>query len=601
MSKFTSQPLFMRCSSPPVASAAPMEAAVFKAGNITFSHEQEQAILATTGKTLIHAGAGVGKTLCLVSRAIAIQLHNPGAKVLCLAFSKKAALEIKQRLEFTAGIYVSTFHSLCYHLLKNNGFNKFHVVSSQATIDMVIKKLIGDQDTTIDMVVRSISNPNGMDKATIAVRDKYLDYLLQNRLLTFGTLQYFALRLLQSKPNLRRRWCQQWEFVQVDEAQDMDYNQLQILMMIQSYIDNVCLVGDSRQQIFGFRGNVPGILQDFEKLATKYELTQNRRSNQYVIGLGNRVMYEYPALTCSMVREDSAKPQYLVAHNEYDEAAAITDEIIKLHAEGSLYKDMAILYRSSFSVQKVIEVLLDKRIPFESKLGITLMANQYPYCVVVNLFRAILMPDNKAAIKDILPTMYLKANAIAKLTAIAKRQGYSLLKSLTEIDVPFFHLSYIRSLVDVMLSAVDKSPADAVKVFLDAGLGQYLGTTNSLVVEGFCDELEEFNSIAAYIHHLDNLQQVINEAKQAELEDAVQIMSIHASKGLEWATVFICGCYEGSIPSANDDADQEEERRLFYVGITRAKEQLYLSMPEHSAGGKDKNEISHFIRDALSE
>ena len=598
--KFRTKPAFLT-GEPPKAELLP--AAGAQTDGISFTDEQIGAISHVDGLTIVNSGAGTGKSSSLVARVLTIQKARPDASILCLAFSKKAAQELKERLGILNGIKVSTLHSLCYQLLMSNGYKGFTVNTSENLIEANIRRLIGRTDTTVEEVLGSLTNPVGVNSTTEKVREKYLRYLLDNHTLTFDTMQLFAVRLLQSNASIRRRWVAQWNYIMVDEAQDLDYNQLELVKMFREHTDNICFFGDQRQSIFSFRGTVPNVINYFAKEASCFELTVNHRSNTGIIGLANKVMYSCPALKCTQVRETNDKPYYLEANNEADEAESIVEQIKKLHDGQNSFKDIAVLYRSGYTAKKVIEVLLEEGIPFTSKLTDILVTNRFPYSYVIHLLYATVMPDDREAIKAILPVMYVKPSTIKEVVELAKKNSCTLLEAISYLNVPFFHKEYISAMVDAIQSVKgDEKPDQAVRKFLEAGLSKYLGNVNSEIVEAFAEELGEYNSITIYLQHLSEIQNMLAMMKEvnAASDDVVQVMSIHAAKGLEWDNVFLCGCYDGAIPASKENTDMEEERRLLYTAITRARRRLFLSMPKQSANSDGQNKISRFLVEALS-
>ena len=240
--------------------------------------------------------------------------------------------------------------------------------------------------------------------------------------------------------------------------------------------------------------------------------------------------------------------------------------------------------------------------PFASRISDVLTIQQHPYSSIINLFHAILLNNDTRTIKSILSVMYMKANAINHIEELARDNGCTLLDAMKLMELPFFHQDYVDGMVDAMKSVKDKSPSEVVHALLNAGLRKYLGTANTMVVESFADELQEYGSLEQYLQHISEIRGMLDEMKKrtADTDDVIQVMSIHAAKGLEWDNVFLCGCYDGALPSNKETADISEERRLLYTAITRAKEKLYISMPKVSAQSKEPNKICRFLSEALA-
>lgn len=222
--------------------------------------QQHAALSPLTGHALINSGAGTGKTTVLVARMLSVSAQYPDARILMLTFSRKAALELKSRIGAVPNCQVSTFHSIAYHILRENGFRDFRINTAESTRDAMIAKLIGKQDTTVEKVVRALNRLTDIDAVAAKVKDKYFNALLKSKILTFDSMQPFALALLQKHPNILHHLQHCWNFFLIDEYQDTDEVQQQLIALLSAKSGNICTVGDSRQSIYGFRGAVPSII-----------------------------------------------------------------------------------------------------------------------------------------------------------------------------------------------------------------------------------------------------------------------------------------------------------------------------------------------------
>lgn len=572
----------------------------------TLNDEQLAAIMPLEGRCIVNSGAGTGKTTVLVARMLAIQEQHPGAHVLMLTFSRKAALELRNRLNSTSGCQVSTFHSICYHILVANGFKEFTVNTNETARDAAITKLIGKKtDTTVEKVVRSTNRITDIDQPTTAVREKFFKKLLADKVLTFDSMQPFALRLLQKQPNVLHALQECWSFLLVDEAQDCDEVQKELIHLLVA-TGNICLVGDQRQSIYGFRGARASSMTDFVREsgdAQVREMTVNYRSTPAILGLANRIMSDLPPLSAAYQGGNGDAPLYLTAKDEADEAARVVEEIEKLHKAGTRYDHIAVLYRSSFAASTMFETFLAKQLPFICKSHVALNAWSSPYREVISILRYALQPDEAKYFKTVLHALYIRQVLFKDVQKLAKKNGCSLVHAATMLQLPFFQLSYVNQMDEAISALAQQSPAEAIEALLAAGYDKFLGEEKTDLLRAWTQELTEFSSIPALLAHIDDLQDQLAAVREKAAKagsDAVQFMTIHASKGLEFDNVFLIGAADGILPSSKEDVDLDEERRLLYVAVTRAKKKLYISYPAHSANGNNENKASRFLQDAFS-
>lgn len=600
MSKFSTRPSWAPSATLPIAEI--VASTVRESSNPMLNEQQLAALTPLKGHAAIIAGAGTGKTLLLASRIDAIHRRFPKSKIHALTFSRKAALELKSRIGAVANCQVSTFHSISYRLLMSNGFKEFRLDTRDDASDQIISKLVGKTETSIENVKRSLNRLSGTDPATEAIRDKFLKTLVKNRILTFDALQPLALKLLNEKSHVLHQLQKTWDFILADEFQDTDEIQQRLIELISARSGNLCVVGDLRQSIYGFRGADPSIMSSFAKTATVHELTRNYRCSPHILGLANRIMYKETPL--SAVSSDlSCYPQYLTALDEADEAAHVVEEIKKLHRKGIKFKDVAVIYRSSSLTETVMHHLLEANVPFTCKNHVGFRFSRQPYLGLIRLMQYATLPhaDNFEAI---MPFLYLRKSMFKVVVAIAKKESVDYLAAAQKLPLPFFHHEFIESMANAIRSTTsDTSPKAAIHSLLDAGYGKYVGDGLVPVILSWSEKLSEYSNIIQFLGRIQELQDQLKKMQSTALKnnnDCVQLMTIHASKGLEFDTVFLIGCYDGALPSNRDGADPEEERRLLYVAVTRSKKNLYISYPVHTENSTDTNEASRFLREAFS-
>ena len=556
--------------------------------------QQLAAIHQLEGVHVINSGAGTGKTATLVARLLRIRKVYPSATVLMLAFSKSAAQELQHRVGALHGVTISTFHSLAYHIIKSSGW-KFSVETSTENQTSAIESLIGRSKTTVAEVIRSLHGVSGASRSTLRVRKQFLSMLKETHTVTFDTMIIFATEALQKHAGLLNYWQSRYDFVQIDEGQDINPAQLELLQIVTSKTKNLCVAGDGRQQIYGFRGAF-GAMEKLSKVATVYELTLNYRCNPAILSLANSVMNEYaPLIPASHIV--SIPPVFFTAKDARDEAKFVVDEIERLHAQGQRYNSMAVLYRSSAVTSEVISALLERQIPFVTKSPLPNKYAAKPWREIIALFKFMTEPTSTDALREILPMFYLKRKVISGIQATVAEQKYTLLQSLPLLARKPFHRDCIEELATAIETSAQFAPSEALRHVIKHGLNRYFGEAMTLSVESAVSDLQEYPTISAFLRHVQNVKDRLAKVKEvaSKAKDVLTLSTIHAAKGCEWKNVFLFGLADGVLPSSRDGADINEEKRLLYVGITRAKERLHLSYPRTSENTIEFNKPCRFI------
>lgn len=567
--------------------------------------EQLAAVSNLSGQTVvINAGAGTGKSRVIIEKMKLIKEQYPEANVLMISFTKKSALELKERIGGVAGVHVSTLHSLAYHILTRDNDRKFTVITSDNYRKSIISKLLGTKsDLSPDDVIFAMHAPSRAAKGANAVVKKYLVYLQKNNQMDLDAMQLLALEKLNFLA-VASYWQRKFSYILVDEAQDLDEVQLGIINKLSETHKNLCAVGDTRQSIYGFRGSMPNVLDKIvkENDAMSYDMTINYRCSPAILGLANRILSEYKPLIANNRYGYNVLPQYLVADNEQDEANILLKEVQKLHKKGIAYNDMAIIYRSSIVSRSVVHLLLEKKIPFVCSNLAGFPYNQQPLRGMVNLLRYLNNPNDRNLWPEILPMLFLKRTAQKDIEEVMKSKGISFVEAINELELPFFHKDYIERFTTGIIKASNQKPGAAIKTLVVAGYNKLIGKPAVPTVEIMADEADSYDTIYAYLAHIDQLYEEYQQMKQAASNadgDYLRLMTIHAAKGLEFGNVFVIGAYEGIIPAGNDGTDIAEEKRLLYVAVTRAKERLYISYPKYSDNSTSPNEASRFLREVF--
>lgn len=562
-------------------------------GKTTLNEQQGAAIQELSGYHVINAGPGTGKSATLVARLQRIHEFYPTAAVLMLAFSKSAAQELRERVGNISGVTISTLHSLAYHVIKSSGWNFTVDISTENQESMISSLITNRTKTTVAEVVKSLHSVKGASRSTLRVRTQYLNLLKETHTVTFDTMIIFAIKILRKHAGLRNYWQNRYDFVQLDEFQDLDSAQAELLKILVTQSGNLCVAGDQRQQIYGFRGAC-GAMEEFSKVATVHELTLNYRCNSKILALANSVMNEYVPLIAAS-KTVSVPPVFFTAKDTRDEAKYVVDEIERLHRQGQRYDSMAILYRSSAVISEIINVLLDRKIPFATKSQLPNRYAQKPWREIIGLFRFMSEPTLEV-LQEILPLFFLKRNLISDIKT-TEEQKYSLLQSLPMLARKTYHHDCIVELVKAIETAAQMSPAQAMRHVVKHGLDKYFGEAMILSVESAISELEAFPTYSAFLEHVQRVKERLAQIKTiaSKAKDVLTLSTIHTAKGMEFDSVFIVGLADGVLPSSQDDADISEEKRILYVGITRAKQRLYMTYPRISDNAVDDNKPCRFI------
>jgi len=562
-------------------------------GKTTLNEQQGAAIQELSGYHVINAGPGTGKSATLVARLQRIHEFYPTAAVLMLAFSKSAAQELRERVGNISGVTISTLHSLAYHVIKSSGWNFTVDISTENQESMISSLITNRTKTTVAEVVKSLNSVKGASRPTLRVRTQYLNLLKETHTVTFDTMIIFAIKILRKHAGLRNYWQNRYDFVQLDEFQDLDSAQAELLKILVTQSGNLCVAGDQRQQIYGFRGAC-GAMEEFSKVATVHELTLNYRCNPKILALANSVMEEYAPLVPA-TNTVSIPPVFFTAKDASDEAKYVVDEIERLHFQGQRYDSMAVLYRSSAVIGEIINSLLDRKIPFVTKSQLPNRYAQKPWREIIGLFRFMSEPTLEA-LREILPLFFLKRNLISDIKT-TEEQKYSLLQSLPMLARKTYHRDCIVELVKAIETAAQMSPAQAMRHVVKHGLDKYFGEAMILSVESAISELEAFPTFSAFLEHVQRVKERLAQVKTiaSKAKDVLNLSTIHTAKGMEFDSVFIVGLADGVLPSSQDDADISEEKRILYVGITRAKQRLYMTYPRISDNAVDDNKPCRFI------
>ena len=602
------------------------------------NREQQQAVQHTEGPLLILAGAGSGKTKVLTVRIayLLAQGVNP-YEILAITFTNKAAKEMKSRVEGLVGdvanrIWLSTFHSFCAKFLRfeldnflgyNSNFTIYDTSDSQVVIKAALKALnLDDKYYPVGAMISAISDAKNKlmfasdyrkqarDFYQQKVADVYEYYereLRKNNALDFDDLLLVAVKLLQSNAAVLDKYSKRFKYVMIDEYQDTNHAQYLLAYLLSSHWKNIAVVGDADQSIYAWRGaDIQNIL-DFEKdypNCTSIKLEQNYRSTKIILDAANAVIDNNegrPEKNLWTDKVEGTKIQHFTAQSEHEEAAFIGDTIVKKHdIHGVPYGDMAILYRTNAQSRVLEEALIKRALPY-TMVGGTKFYDRKEIKDVLAYLRVLYNPFDDLSLLRIInvPKRSIGATTVSKLQDYARENGTSLFMTLTQLHLVDTikgktkeKLEEFGILIFTLVAEMDdKSVLDILEAILDrTGYLAQLEESTDPQDQARAENIGELLSVAKDFQDTnptgtveDFLEQValVNDVDSFEQEESkVTLMTLHAAKGLEFPIVFLGGLEEGLFPHSRtlmNPEEIEEERRLAYVGITRAEKELYIS------------------------
>ncbi len=625
------------------------------------NEQQQEAVKATDGPLLIMAGAGSGKTRVLTHRIAYLMVEKQVApwNILAITFTNKAAREMKDRVQAILGgaaedIWISTFHSMCVRILRRDidrmGFNRNFSILDTTDQLSVIKNILKEKNIdpkkfdprtilgTISSAKNELQTPEEYEKTAGGmyeqiVSDVYKLYqkkLRKNQALDFDDLIMTTIQLFQRVPEVLEFYQRKFQYIHVDEYQDTNRAQYMLVKLLASRFRNLCVVGDSDQSIYRWRGADIANILSFEKdykNAKVILLEQNYRSTKRILQAANVViqnnMNRKPKNLWTE-NDEGKKLLYYRADSESGEAQFVAGKIRELVDGGQrTYKDIAILYRTNAQSRVMEEVLLKSNINYQIVGGIKFYDRKEIKDILAYL-RTIANPDDDISLTRIInvPKRGIGATSIDKIANYAIAQDLSMFQALQEVEQIGLSakitnsLREFRDLINNWVQMQDYlSVTELVENVLEkTEYVEILKAEKTLESQSRIENIEEFLSVTqnfektnddkSLVAFLTDLALVADIDKLEEDENdknnAVVLMTLHSAKGLEFPVVFLMGMEEGVFPhsrSLMEEAEMEEERRLAYVGITRAEEELYLSNAQMRTlyGRTSMNPVSRFI------
>ena len=626
---------------------------------------QREAVITTEGPLLVLAGAGSGKTRVLVHR-IAYLIEECGVSawnILAITFTNKAADEMRKRVdalvgEGADGVWVSTFHSMCVRILRrhidligfDNSFTIYDADDQKTVVKAIMKKLnIDSKEIKERTIIGAISsakdelvNPeeyeinakgNSKQELIAHVYTEYQNTLLKNNALDFDDLIVKTIELFKACPEVLNNYQERFRYISVDEYQDTNTAQFELVRLLAGKYRNLCVVGDDDQSIYKFRGANIGNILDFEKIfkeAVVVKLEQNYRSTQNILDAANAVIANNTSRKSKSLWTSAGAGNRIhlrQMETAYEEAEYIASDIARTVRTGEYdYKDCAVLYRTNAQSRILEEAFLRFNIPYNIVGGVNFYARREIKDILAYLKTIDNAVDDVAVHRIInVPKRGIGQTTIGKVTSYAELRGISFFDALCEAEIipgigkAALKIKIFTDLIDSLRQASEYLP---IKDLIDTVVKQteyfdYLNGEDDDADDRIQNVEELMSKAADYEEKVDEVSLSAFLAEVALVADIDSVdeeasrsllMTLHGAKGLEFKRVYMAGLEDGLFPSMSSIYDEdptaiEEERRLAYVGITRAKEDLTLTYAKQRMlrGETQYNAVSRFVQEIPEE
>ncbi|MEK4631211.1 MULTISPECIES: DNA helicase PcrA [Bacillus] len=626
---------------------------------------QQEAVKTTDGPLLLMAGAGSGKTRVLTHRIayLMAEKHVAPWNILAITFTNKAAREMKERVESILGpgadeIWISTFHSMCVRILRRDidriGINRNFSILDTADQLSVIKGILKERNIdpkkfdprsilgSISSAKNELIEPEEFAKTAGGYYDQvtsdvYTDYqkkLLKNQSLDFDDLIMTTIKLFERVPEVLEFYQRKFQYIHVDEYQDTNRAQYLLVKQLAARLENICVVGDSDQSIYRWRGADIANILSFEKdypSANVILLEQNYRSTKRILQAANEVIKNNSNRKPKNLwteNDEGIKLSYYSGDNEFGEGQFVAGKIYELNSSGRRkLSNIAILYRTNAQSRVIEETLLKSGLNYNI-VGGTKFYDRKEIKDILAYLRLVSNPDDDISFTRIVnvPKRGVGATSLEKIASYAAMNGMSMFQAVKQVD--FIGVSAkaanaldgfgamienltnmqdylsITELTEEILEKTEYREMLKAEKSIEAqsrleNIDEFLSVTKNFEQKSEDKSLVAFLTDLALIADIDQLDQ---KEEESGGKDAVTLMTLHAAKGLEFPVVFLMGMEEGVFPhsrSLMEEAEMEEERRLAYVGITRAEEELYLTNAKMRTlfGRTNMNPESRFIRE----
>ncbi|MBM0045806.1 UvrD-helicase domain-containing protein [Anaerococcus sp. mt242] len=601
--------------------------------------KQAEAVLHKKGPLLVLAGAGSGKTRVLTT-SIANLIKSEGIdprNIIAITFTNKAANEMKQRVASllnmdVSHLWIGTFHSICARILRMNiekiGYSSNFTIYDTNDQRTLIKEIINDLGYKDEIsprdaqnIISSLKNKSITPNQFLKIDSYYRNHneyyeiyrLYEKRKYEYNSLDFDdliekVLDIFKKDQQVLEYYQKKFQYVFVDEYQDTNASQYELIKYFAGYHNNVIVVGDADQSIYSFRGadisNILNFEKDF-KDAKVIKLEQNYRSTSNILNTANSLIVnniERKDKNLWTANETGDEVIYKNNSVESEESKFVVDEIKKLVNQGYSYRDIAILYRTNAQSRPFEEVLMKNLIDYKVIGGLKFY-DRKEIKDLVSYLKVIVNPKDDVALKRIInePKRGIGDKSVEQMNKIASDNNISILELITDSGYEQLLSDRLKKLAykfynplrEIFDNALKYTITDLINEVLDkSGYLKVLESSYSVEDRARIDNINEFISAASEYEennpddtiydYLENLSLISELEKTEDKDDSVTLMTMHAAKGLEFPIVFVVGMDEGLFPGKRsiDEGNVEEERRLFYVAITRAREKLYLTSSE---------------------
>ncbi|WP_281202645.1 ATP-dependent helicase [Cytobacillus kochii] len=612
---------------------------------ISFDHDQKRAVTYCHGPLLVLAGAGSGKTRVLTGKTAYLfhEYQVDPRSVLLVTFTAKAANEMKQRIKtypYVTAKHINqmvcgTFHSIFYRILSfhdhnNQKWDHRYLLKNWQKEQMIKQSAralhIDEKDFPFDMALQLISfwknslqsptDVRATDSWEEKVQQMYQAYEEEKQRLNtfdFDDMLSSCYELFKKNPQILAQYQKRFKYILIDEFQDVNKVQFELLRMLVPESEHICAVGDDDQSIYAFRGSDPSYLTEFEQMfddSFQITLQQNYRSSHEITAFASQVIKKNKRRKAkNMVAQfkNEAYPTLFYPYDEEEEALIILTDIQERIRQGHQPNDFAILYRTHSTSRALFERFTRSNIPFKIEQDAESFYDRFIIRTLLSFLRLAINEEDAQALKDILPALFLTQSHLQDMKANSILHDCSLLECLSMVQSKYaFQQSKAKKTVTTIKAIKQLSPLLALeKIEKELQIQDFIkkrGNEGNKMDKGSEDLKElkliakKFTTLLEFIEYADHMRAKIKEMKQISktIENAVTFSTIHKAKGLEYPFVYILSVVDGSLPHdyaleeyrTGTEQSLEEERRLLYVAMTRAKEQLHLSLLQHRKGKK---------------
>ncbi|MBE6011860.1 MAG: ATP-dependent helicase [Lachnospiraceae bacterium] len=608
---------------------------------LKLNESQSEAVKHVTGPAMVISGPGSGKTTVISHRVkyLIEELNVSGSDILVITFSKASAIEMKERINELIGSYekaeISTFHSFFFKILRAHSFVKVEDVLTENEKRHILSSILNKLKLNAyagDDFMESLEEEISLIKNDLLDLDYYNSMIISNDYfksifsayeeykkvagkLDFDDMLEKAYVLLRDNPSVLDLWSKRYQYVLIDEFQDINKAQYNLIKLISANHKNIFAVGDDDQSIYRFRGARPEFMLNFSKdyeNAEKIILSTNYRSTDEIIAFSNKIIENNKNRFEKSIKGtgiNGTKPRLIMSIDIEEEAFNI-GKIIKAFKNIS-YHDIAVLYRTNIQARAFADAFMDMNIPFKIKDGFSLV---YEHWIFKDIRSYFILAMDRRSNEDFIriinkPNRFISRSHIKN--ALSKK-----IPLMDYLYTPGILQSFILSRVEELMYHLnvlkEKSSYDAIKyIRYVIGYDEYIKSFAEYrkidpkglfeIINEITESSKNHNDFLSYLNHVETIVEETKENFKDLNKDGVSLSTIHSAKGLEYHTVFIAGCVEGLIPYEKSRLpyEIEEERRLLYVAVTRAKRNLYISAIEKRHGNDVK--LSRFLEELKSK